>query len=351
MWKISGWKLMGESATHDLVAGVLPANGMHFLACENDDTRKAIVADLAAAIASGNIANLVQDGKKSTDGWRLESGFLGLATGERKGVAIVGAATWNDVKAAAAWRGQDDLPIAVSTSHLSDIVSVRLHDLRHEINVGLVIVHADWSRGVGEIRRILNYRGDFAVLVVSADEPPANVIQADSRVLRVADGSLTLAHPKTAAPWARSFSLEAIKIEGGKAHGVRAGSEGASAPEFVMAAPEAPAPQEQPGYAGAIIYTVGALYGLHPSEAQRWPEGAIFVEKPQDVARAAKDIDGRVQVIVALAPDSKCDPNEERRRVQTACALASVGERVDVGLATRTLLDARDAKGRIAPAA
>lgn len=166
MTKIAGWRLYGESSCNDLIAGLLPANGMHFLVCADDDTRKAVVADMAVANASGNVGSIVQEAKKA-DGWRFASGFLGLEVGEAKGVAIIGAATWNDVKAAAAWRGQDDLPIAVSTSHLNDVVSVRLHDFADAIKptpLGLVVVSANWSRGVEEVRRILNFgNGSWAV--------------------------------------------------------------------------------------------------------------------------------------------------------------------------------------------
>jgi hypothetical protein len=351
MSKISGWKLMGESATHDLVAGVLPANGMHFLIAPNEDERRAIVADMCVAIASGNIGTLVQDGKKSIDGWRIESGFFGLDVGKQNGVAIIEAAGHTDVKTAAAWRGvKSDLPIAISTASKSDIVSARLHDLRGEMNVGLVIVAANWSRGVDEVKRILNYRGDFAVLVVSATEPPANVIGTETRVLRAENGQLSIAHPATAKPWSAPFTLEPIRMASGQAYGVRAGSEAASVPEIVRAAPEAPQPRE--AYAGVVVYAVGARsYGLHPSEAVRWPEGTIFAEQPEEVAEAAREIAGKVQIIVALGMDSKADANEERRRVQTACEMAKIGDRVDVGVASRTLLDARDVAGRTASAA
>ena len=147
MTKIAGWHLHGKSSCRDLIAGLLPASGMHFLVCEDDDTREAIVADLAVAIAAGNtMASDIVRGTKKGEDHRIVGGFLGLDVCEGVGIAVVGATSQRDVDAASAWRGiKSDLPIAVSTTRLTDIVSARLHDLRHEINVGLVVVAADWS--------------------------------------------------------------------------------------------------------------------------------------------------------------------------------------------------------------
>jgi hypothetical protein len=342
MGKIMGWRLAGETTQSDLVNGLLPNSGLHFLVCADDDTRKAIVSDLAVSIAAGNVANIVQEAKKA-DGYRLSGGFLGLQAGETCGVAIIEATTQTDIDAAVAWRGIKSFPpIAVSTAPMNDIVSSRLHDLRSEMNVGLVLVLADWSRGVEEIKRILNYRGEFAVLVVSATKPPANVMQGDARVIRVENGQLSLAHPATATPWSRSFSLELIHMASGKAWGVRPGAEAVSVPQFAPAAPE-PTPPPREAYAGTVIYW-RSVFGLHPLEAERWPEGAIFAEQPYDAARAASEIEGRVEIILALGPESKLDPQEERRRVQTACEQFKIAQRVDVGIASRTLLDARDVR-------
>lgn len=347
--KVLGWKFAGEVPHNDIVQGIIPSSGMTFLVAPNEDERRAIVADLAVAVAGGNVGAVVPDGKKPGDGWRLDSGFLRIATCDACGVAIIGACGDGDIKAAMAWRGvKANPPIAVSTAPKNDIVSARLHDLRHEINVGLVIVAADWSRGVDEIKRVLNYLGDFAALVVSATEPPATMIRDGSRVLRVADGSLTLSHPATATPWARSFTLEPVRMTSGQAHGVRSTGDAASVPQFAPVAPDAPQPRE--AYAGHVVCW-RSVFGLHPSEPSRWPEGAHFEEQPFEAARAASEIDGRVQIIVALGPESKLDPKEERRRVRTACEQFKISDRVDVGLAARTLLDARDVKGSIAPAA
>lgn len=351
MSKILSWRLHGETPCRDLVAGLLPAHGQHFIIAPNEDERRAIVAGLSVAIAAGNVAaDVVQESKKS-DGWRLASGFLGLATGEPCGVAIVGAATQADIAVAAAFRGiKSRLPIATSTASKNDIVSARLHDLRSDMNVGLVVVTADWSRGVDEVKRIHNYRGDFAVLVVSATEPPESLVKSDAHVLRVENGELALAHPATATPWSVGFSLEPIKIGVGKAWGVRLSAEAVSVPQFAPGAEEAPQPRE--AYAGVVIYAVGARsYGLHPSEPARWPEGARFEEQPFEAARAASEIEGRVQIILALGPESKLDPKEERRRINTALAQFKIAQRVDVTIAAQKLLDARDVRDRIVPAA
>jgi hypothetical protein len=343
MSKISGWKLMGESATHDHVAGVLPASGLHFLVCTDDDTRRAVIADLAVAIAAGPMASeLVQEGKKA-DGWRMASGFLGVATGDQCGVAIIGAAKQSDIDAAAAWRAiKSPLPIAVSTAPKSDIVSARLHDLRYEINVGLVIVAADWSRGIDEIKRVLNYRGDFAVLVVSATEPPANVMQGDARVIRVDNGSLELAHPTTVTPWSRSFGLEAITINGERAWGVKPSAEAVMVPEFAPAVQEPAQPREH--CSGTVVYAVGSgTFGLSQDEIASWPAGTSFASTPEAVVEAVHEVHGRVRVVVATVAGSKAGVAEEARRARTALEAAHLAGVCTVEVLERKLQDARAA--------
>ena len=319
MTKIAGWRLHGETSCRDLIAGVLPANGMHFLVCAEDDTRRAIVADLAVSIAAGNMArDVVQEAKKA-DGWRIVGGFLGLQTGEPCGVAVIGSATQTDIDVAAAWRGIKSFPpIAVSAAPKNDIVSARLHDLRSEMDVGIVIVEADWSRGIDEVKRILNYRGDFAVLAVSATEPPANVMQDDSRVLRAQAGQLSIAHPAIAKPWSRSFSLEAIKIGGERAWGVRAGSEAVSVPEIAKPAPEGPQTQE----IRTIVF------------------GSDGVTTPDAVVAAVRNGDRPIRIVA---------PASDLASIRAALdeAKETANRRLDLALGYRL----RDARDRVASAA
>lgn len=320
--KVTNWKLHGEATTRDLIAGLLPSSGMHFIVCENDDERRAIVADMAVAIASGNVANIVQEAKKA-EGWRVEGGFLGLQTGERKGVAIIGAAKQSDMAAAAAWRAiKSPLPIAVSTALKDDVVSARLHDLSDGIRptpLGLVVVSANWSRGVEEVRRILNFgNGSWATIVVSAEAPPTTMIRDGSRVIRVADRSLSLAHPATVTPWSRSFGLEAISINGERAWGVRASAEAASVPEIVMAAPDAPQTQE----IRTIVF------------------GSDGVSTLDEVVAAVRDSDAPARIVA---------PASEQENIREALDEAKevANRRLDLALGYRL----RDARDRIVSAA
>lgn len=59
---VHGWRLYGESPYSAsgspysaLVGGVLPARGVHFIVADDKEAARAIVADLAVAVAAGHV--------------------------------------------------------------------------------------------------------------------------------------------------------------------------------------------------------------------------------------------------------------------------------------------------------
>jgi hypothetical protein len=142
--------------------------------------------------------------------------------------------------------------------------------------IGLVILAADFSRA-GEVRRVVDFKSDYyALLVVAAQEPPAALVEHDTHVLRVADGALSLVRPASVNNWSRGFSLETIRLPSGEAQIVRPDLSKTEPPIIIERAAPQPVPTPAPRIEQHVILALGG-YSLHPDEAKRWPEGAIFV--------------------------------------------------------------------------
>jgi hypothetical protein len=345
-----GWIQHGDSDQRDLVKMLLPERGVHFMVSKDSGATRALTAEMAVAVAGGELPSLQNGGGEN---FRLLRGFMNLPVGKPRAVAVVGATDRDHINVAAALRCvTTQLPIYVRADAKRELAANGFGYKLRENNIALVIVAMNLGEkdGLDLARQYGIFANETCVLIVTPSEPPKHLLSPATRVMRIVDGmgeghlALEVEGEAIESGWGRDFSLEAVDMGDDRvAWIVRVESSSSQPPVARRAAPEAPQAKHELVYAGHVVYWRSG-YGLHPLEAERWPEGAIFAEQPQDVALAAKEIDGRVQVIVALAPDSKCDPNEERRRVQTACALASIGERVDVGLASQTLLDARDVR-------
>lgn len=351
-----GWIQHGDSNQRDLVKMLLPERGVHFMVSDDEGATRALTAELAAMVAGGDLVSMQDGGRNNL---RLQRGFMNLPTGKPRAVSVVGATDMDHINVAAALRNINTrLSIYVREDTKCDLAANGFGYKLRENDIALAIVAVDVGEkdGLELVRRYGMFANEATILIVTKSEPPKNLLSRETRVLRIVEGKgedrLTLtAEGEALKPgWSRNLELEAVDLGDGRvAYGLRSTGDAASVPQFAPAVQEhAPAAPEP--YAGTVICW-RSVFGLHPLEAARWPEGACFEEQPYEAARAASEIDGRVQVILTLGPESKLDPKEEIRRINTALAQFKIAQRVDVTIAAQKLLDARDARDRVVPAA
>ncbi len=343
---VQGWRYYGESpySAGDspysaLVGGVLPARGVHFLVADDKEAARALVADLCIAIAAGNVGCGLSE--PDVKGRRHDmAGFFGLTVGDAKGVAVIGGADFRGTRAAALARGvTSPLPIAFSEAKQTDVVSTQLHRMRRDMEggVALVIVAADFSHD-GGIRHVVSYRSDdYALLVVTPQEPPAALIERDTHVLRVTVDAIELVRPESLNGWRRGFTLETIRLPSGEAQIVKPDRSNAQPPIVITRAEPKPMAEPEPKIEQHVILALGG-YGLHPGEAKRWPTGAIFVREPKDAVAAASAVEGVTQITLVQDHATKAVLNVEEARLRTAIG-RNLEKRVVVKVSDKQLLD------------
>jgi len=336
------WDFHGESEQDELIAGLLPSRGVHHLIADKEVSRS-LAGEIAVAVAGGVLAGGLSE-PDAVGRRRSTSGFFGCATGEPKGVAVIGATDRRTVIAASLARGvRTALPIALSRARTSDLLSVQLHRMRHEMagGVGLVIVAADFSRP-GEIQRVAAYRSDdYALLVIAPQEPPAALMEPNSHVLRVMNDALHLERPATLNGWKREFALETIIFPQGEAQIVKPNLFGAEPPIVVVrAAPAlvASQPAPEPKITQRVVF---AMTGNSIGEAERarWP-GHYFAQSVAEAVKAAQaaSADGVTEITV-VASHRGGDAAGEARRVETALHAANLTAHAIVRVSEKQLLD------------
>lgn len=82
------WTKHGESAQTSLLAGIMPRSSIHFLTGPEKSGRTSIAADIAVAIAAGDVGCGLSAPDKSGVRTSL-AGVFGHATGAPAGVAII----------------------------------------------------------------------------------------------------------------------------------------------------------------------------------------------------------------------------------------------------------------------
>ncbi|QGM97706.1 hypothetical protein [Methylocystis parvus] len=343
---VHGWRHYGESPYSAsgspysaLVSGVLPARGIHFLVVKDKTSARAVVADLAVAVAAGHVGCGLSE--PDAKGKRHDmAGFFGLTVGAPKGVAVVGGTDFRGTRAASLARGvTSPLPIAFSEAKQSDVVGTQIHRMRRETagGVALVILAADFS-GPGAIQAVVDYRSDdYALLVVAPQEPPSALVEADTHVLRVTADAIELVRPESINGWRRGFTLEAIRLISGEAQIVRPDRSNAQPPIVITRAEPIPAAAPEPEIAQHVILALGG-YGLHPGEAKRWPAGAIFVRETKDAVAAASAVDGVTQITLVQDHATKAVLHIEQSRLESAIG-RDLEKRVIVKVSDKQLLD------------
>lgn len=97
-----------------------------------------------------------------------------------------------------------------------------------------------------------------------------------------------------------------------------------------MAAPE-------PEIDRHVILALGG-YGLHPSEAKRWPAGAVFVREIKDAVAAASAVEVVTEITLVRDHADKAVLHIEEARLRTAIG-RNLEKRVIVKVSERMLLD------------
>ncbi|RTL88119.1 MAG: hypothetical protein EKK29_05970 [Hyphomicrobiales bacterium] len=307
------WLCHGLFAQTDLLAGVLPRSGIHYVAGSDGEHRDAVLADLATAIASDAVTcglSAPDDGGSRTS----LSGFFGLPTGAASGVAAItgkgrAEALSRAVAANAAARGiSRPLPIAVMAGYSAEASGFRLHELEqhfraeHGVGIGLLIV--DLALPQGELLAL--QRPGRAILAVGESAPVA--LAQGSVVLAVSGGRMTLARPLDGKRWARSFELTTVD-------GVPVLAPGGEAPVAAIwqaakpiAAPEPVAKEPQPEL--PIVSRVALIISrgeLAPEVRAKWADAGFTVVQSQDAAlpRPGEIVGGKREIVIAAANDDQ----------------------------------------------
>jgi len=345
----SGWIQHGDSNQRDLVKMLLPERGVHFMVSDDEGATRALTAELAVAVAGGDLASM-QSGVGRN--FRLQRGFMNLPTGNPRDVTVVGATDMDHINVAAALRNINTrLPIFIRADAKCDLAGNGFGYKLREKGIALAIVAVDLGEkdGLDLARKYGMFANEACILIVTKSGPPKSLLSRETRVLRIVEGdkedhlTLTAEGEAIKSGWSRAVQMEAIDLGDERVARI-AVTETASAysPEAAKPAPEPSLAALEP-YSGTVVCW-RSVFGLHPLEAARWPDGARFEEQPFEAARAASEIEGKVQIILALGLDSKADPKEERRRINTALAQFKIAQRVDVTIAAQKLLDARDVR-------
>ncbi|MCW2284938.1 hypothetical protein M2323_002935 [Rhodoblastus acidophilus] len=328
MTKIQGWTTHGETAQTKLLAGILPPRGIHALTGPDAATNTALAADLAVALAAGDVGCGL--GLPDANGTRASlAGFFGNSIGEPGGVAIIAANRGKmaaAVEAAALARGVTvALPIAIASASgdlrgLTD-GTVQLYRVRDELprHLRLLIVEAGVSHD--PIRRSALHSAltiaesvcGCAVLFVTQDWP-AGIAGAESVVLEAATDRLTLAQPPVGvAGWTRAFRTSRILLAGREAIAIQPGAILPHTPNWKAVAPAAaPVPAaevEREVTSRAVIFVTGRA--LTQEEIAPWAAYRNVRNEVDALPNAGEPNDGGVREIVIV-------PNDRDHRAQEA---------------------------------
>jgi hypothetical protein len=304
------WRIHGQFAQTNLLAGILPRSGVHFLAGPQGHERDALVADVAVAVAS----DVVTCGLSEPDhnGARSSlSGFFGLNTGAATGVAIITDAKRADslsraIAASSLARGVSrPLPIAVLGIKGTDAQALtaahaRIAELQEWMQtdgVGLGLVIFDLALPHGE--DLAFQREGRAVLCVCDVAPAA----PDGVIIELGDNRLTFAKPAQGEPWAREFGLDVVKVQDAEALVARPGKAVEPAPAW-RAAPVAarkvvaPVPELPVIDRYALIVARGEI---STALRDRWTLQGFEVASSQEAAlpKPGEIVGGRREIIVA----------------------------------------------------
>lgn len=347
--KVSGWNFYGSGRDK---YNFLPERGFHCITGPYDAANMAIAAELAVAVAAGDVGGGLSERDK--DGMRATlGGFFGKPTGAPGGVAILTCrhdAMARAIEAAALARGAAGaLAIAIAALRTGMARSptageLRLPALREAMrdNIALVIIDglSVSTRARYETVQSLASIEDYlacAVFVIAAN-PIGIPSPHDSSELEVANGVVTF-HPAAGEGWARAFSLDRIRLLDGEELAVRPGEAVAFTPKATKALIKAPKPMAapEPKIEQHVILALGG-YGLHPGEAKRWPAGAIFVREPKDAVAAASAVEGVTQITLVRDHADKAVLHIEQARLEAAIG-RNLERRVVVKVSDKVLLD------------
>lgn len=345
------WTYHGAPPATSLLAGILPRNGIHFLIGAEKSGKSSVAADIAVAVAAGDVGCGLS--APDSGGARASlAGFFGHAVGAPAGVAIItdpkhAESISSAINAAALARGvTGSLPI-------SWIASNRLHSAdglrdmagrvsRHLDGESLVIIDEidfadpEMSLSVQAIQRAAK----CAVLVV-CKKPLTSLLGADSIILETSDGVLTLAKSASGEPWAREFSLDRIILGDAEAVAVRSGKVAAFAPRYLYIMPAAPAPKlepEKPIVARIVLAMSGAK--ITDEERARWPGYDGFVRNIGDAVLAVEhnQANGRTEILIA-EPARGWDVRVEARRLETELKTKGLLDSAIINVAKQRMLE------------
>lgn len=328
MSKITGWQMHGEAAPMRLLAGILPARGIHVMTGNGARINAALAADLAVALASSQFGCGL--GLPDAEGVRASlAGFFGQPVGEPSGVAIVTSgsrsATLASVHAAALARGvTTPLPIAVASTagDMARAISggdLGLDRVRDGLlrQLRLLIIEANVPTDaiqraalVGAALAAESTCGCAVLLVTQGD--PAGVV-TDGVILEAYGDRLTLAKPPAGVTgWTCSFSTQAIKWAGGGAIAIQPGKAMPFAPKWKAAKPiAAPAPvvEPEPEIASRhVIFITGRP--LEPAERAPWADYREVRNEIDALPKPENENESGVHEII-IVPNNRDGRNEE----------------------------------------
>lgn len=348
---MTNWTHHGNSIAPQL-AGALPRQGVHFLIGDEGSGRSPIAADLAVAIAAGDVGcGLSQP--DSGGARRSLAGFFGHAAGAPANVAIIAdtrhaASISNAISAAALARGVvGALPISWASSNrfnsADGVRAMAAHVARHGEVLSLVIVdELDFTDPEMALSVIAIQRSARCAVLVVCKEPPASLIVGETAVLETSNGVLTLAKPASGETWAREFSLDRIMVGDAEALAVRPGKVAAVAPSFKYVARTAPAPKSEPER--PIVARVVLAFGadkITNAERARWPGFDGFVKHIGEAVLMVEQnsAKGRTEIIIA-EPARGWDVREEAQRLETELKTKGLLDAALVSVAKQRLLAA-----------
>lgn len=356
MTKIPGWTLYSEPAPTALLASIMPAQGVHVLAGHDAATDAALAADLAVALAAGDVGCGL--GLPDANGVRATlSGFFGQRCGEPVGVAILASnrtAMERTVEAAAKARGTAaSLPIAIAQTDgdLQTLINgtCAVHRVRDGLPRALRLVIIEAGASATSARRAAvrgaalaaESVGGCAVLVVTQCGP-AGLADVGGVVMEATADSLALAQaPEGVAGWTRAFKTQRILLAGGgEALAIQPGAvqphkpRWKAIPPFVASAPVVkPEPEITERY---VSFVTGRNLG--PDELAPWT-GFHVVRDEHDALPAAEDADeGGVREII-LVPNTRDATGREadirRLRLEQEAKTRGVDGRVVIRVSER----------------
>jgi len=346
--KISGWDFYGSSRSKH---GFLPERGIHYITGPDDDVNMAIAAELAVAVAAGDVGGGLS--APDENGVRhAKGGFFGQPIGGQGAVVVLTTrkdAMERAVEAAGLARGVTaPLPIAYAAPRNDAMARAlaagefRLAVLRDALgDPALVIVdglNAATRMRHDAVRGLTAVEEFFAAPVFVLAAEPLGVPSAhDSSALAVAGGVVTF-RPASGEGWARKFAVERIRLLDGEANVVRPGEAADLAPKVTKAPKAAEQIVRGPNIVKRVVL---ALTGNSIGEAERarWP-GHDFVTSVGGAVDAvqAASADGVTEIVI-VASHRGGDVRAEAHRVMTALHSAGLTDFALVRVSDVQLLD------------